>query len=93
MGYRRRIYFREKQKAEIWDRWQRGEPISSIGRRFDRNSAAPLLGEPSSQYRVPPNGVRPKVLARMRHTLEAAAKASFHGCRRLTLVPGLYSRK
>ena len=24
MGYRRRIYFTEKQKAEIWDRWQRG---------------------------------------------------------------------
>jgi len=25
MGYRRRIYFTVKQKAEIWDRWQRGE--------------------------------------------------------------------
>ena len=24
MGYRGRIYFTEKQKAEIWDRWQRG---------------------------------------------------------------------
>jgi IS30 family transposase len=24
MGYRQRIYFTEKQKAEIWDRWQRG---------------------------------------------------------------------
>ena len=45
MGYRRRIYFSEKQKAEIWDRWQRGESMSSIGRRFDRNSSSiyPLL--------------------------------------------------
>ena len=45
MGYRRRIYFTEKQKAEIWDRWQRGESMSSIGRLFDRNSSSiyPLL--------------------------------------------------
>jgi len=45
MGYRRRIYFSEKQKAEIWDRWQRGESMSSIGRLFERNSSSiyPLL--------------------------------------------------
>ena len=36
MGYRGRIYFTEQQKAEIWDRWQRGEWMSSIGRIFDR---------------------------------------------------------
>ena len=39
MGYRGRLYFSEKQKAEIWDRWQRGESMSSIGRMFDRNSS------------------------------------------------------
>ena len=27
MGYRQRICFSSKQKAEIWDRWQRGESI------------------------------------------------------------------
>ena len=45
MGYRQRIYFTARQKAEIWDRWQRGESMSSIGRRFDRNSSSifPLL--------------------------------------------------
>ena len=45
MGYRRRIYFTEKQKAEIWDRWQRGESMSAIGRLFDRGSSSvyPLL--------------------------------------------------
>ena len=45
MGYRGRLYFTEKQKAEIWDRWQRGESMSSIGRMFDRNSSSiyPLL--------------------------------------------------
>ena len=45
MAYRRRIYFTDKQKSEIWDRWQRGESMSSIGRLFDRNSSSiyPLL--------------------------------------------------
>lgn len=45
MAYRRRIFFADQQKAEIWDRWQRGESMSSIGRGFDRNSSSiyPLL--------------------------------------------------
>jgi hypothetical protein len=45
MSYRRRIYFTSKQKSEIWDRWQRGESMSSIGRGFDRSSSSiyPLL--------------------------------------------------
>ena len=40
-----RIYFTSKQKSEIWDRWQRGESMSSIGRLFDRDSSSiyPLL--------------------------------------------------
>ena len=32
MAYRRRIYFTSEQRSEIWDRWQRGESMSSIGR-------------------------------------------------------------
>lgn len=45
MVYRRRIYFTSDQKSEIWDRWQRGESMSSIGRLFDRDSSSiyPLL--------------------------------------------------
>ncbi len=45
MSYRRRIYFTSEQKSEIWDRWQRGESMSSIGRGFDRDSSSiyPLL--------------------------------------------------
>ena len=63
MGYRRRIYFTEKQKAEIWDRWQRGESMSSIGRRFDRNSSSiyPLL--------VRTGGIRPPERRRSRLAL------------------------
>ena len=40
MKYRRRIYYSAAQRAEIWDRWQRGESMSSIGRRFDRHSGS-----------------------------------------------------
>ncbi len=54
MSYRRRIYFTNEQKTEIWDRWQRGESMSSIGRGFDRDSSSiyPLL------YRT--GGIRPR---------------------------------
>ena len=45
MARRKRIYFTDKQKADIWDRWQRGESMSSIGRLFesDLSSIYPLL--------------------------------------------------
>jgi len=45
MARRRRIYFTAEQKSEIWDRWQRGESMSSIGRRFERDSSSihPLI--------------------------------------------------
>ena len=63
MGYRRRIYFTDKQKAEIWDRWHRGESMSSIGRRFDRNSSSiyPLLARTG--------GIRPPERKRSRMAL------------------------
>jgi IS30 family transposase len=53
MKQRRRIYYTALQRAEIWDRWQRGESMSSIGRRFDRES--------SSIFSVisPSGGIRP----------------------------------
>jgi hypothetical protein len=28
------------QKAEMWDRWQRGESLNAIGRAFDRPSSS-----------------------------------------------------
>ena len=38
MVYRTRIKYTAAQRAEIWDRWQRGESLNSIGRLFDRPS-------------------------------------------------------
>ena len=40
MQRRPRIYFTTEQKREIWDRWQRGESMSSIGRSFERDSSS-----------------------------------------------------
>src|SRR5258705_13849066 len=56
MKQRRRIYYSAGQRSEIWDRWAAGEPMSSIGRRFDRGS--------SSVFSVisPTGGVRPPAL-------------------------------
>ncbi len=40
MNYRTRTFYTDKQKSEMWDRWQRGESLSSIGRVFDRASSS-----------------------------------------------------
>ena len=40
MKQRTRIYYSAAQRAEIWDRWQRGESMSSIGRVFERASSS-----------------------------------------------------
>jgi IS30 family transposase len=37
MKYRTRIYYTDKQKGEMWDRWQKGETLHSIARLFDRH--------------------------------------------------------
>src|ERR1700745_1286858 len=53
MKRRPRIHYSAALRSEIWDRWQAGEPMSSIGRRFDRDS--------SSVFSVlsPTGGIRP----------------------------------
>ena len=40
MKYRTRIYYTEEQKAVMWDRWQKGEPLESIAQLFDRHHSA-----------------------------------------------------
>jgi len=54
MNYRTRIKYSPQQKAEMWDRWQRGESLSSIGRLFARESSS-VFGILS-----PTGGIRPK---------------------------------
>jgi hypothetical protein len=63
MKQRRRIYYSSAQRSEIWDRWQAGESMSAIGRRFDRES--------SSVFSVisPSGGIRPPVRHRPKQAL------------------------
>ena len=63
MKYRQRTFYTDKQKSEMWDRWQRGESLSSIGRRFNRASSSiyPLLARTG--------GIRPPARVRSRLAL------------------------
>jgi hypothetical protein len=66
MKYRTRTYYTPKQKAEMWDRWKRGESMSSIGRAFNRES--------SSVFSVlsPTGGIQPLPRKRSRLALTMA---------------------
>jgi len=68
MKYRTRIYFSAKQRADIWDRWQRGESMSSIGRLFERESSSiyPLLQLSG--------GIRPPTRKRSRFALSLSER-------------------
>ena len=63
MVYRTRINYTAKQKAEIWDRWQRGESLNAIGRAFDRPSSS-IFGQ-----LAPTGGIRPPPRQRSRLAL------------------------
>ncbi|MEP0315641.1 IS30 family transposase [Hyphomonas sp.] len=73
MKQRRRIYYTAFQRAEIWDRWQRGESMSSIGRGFDRQS--------SSIFSVlsPTGGIRPTDRKRSRSALSLNEREEISG--------------
>lgn len=63
MKYRQRTFYTDVQKSEMWDRWERGESLSSIGRRFNRASSSiyPLLARTG--------GIRPRERVRSRLAL------------------------
>jgi len=60
MSYRTRIKYTAAQKAEMWDRWQRGESLNAIGRLFDRPSSS-IFGQ-----LAPTGGIRPAPRRRSR---------------------------
>lgn len=65
MKYRSRIYYSAEQRADIWDRWQRGESMRSIGRVFDRQSSSVFsVISPTGGIR-PPDRIRGKFALRL----------------------------
>ena len=63
MTYRTRIKYTAEQKADIWDRWQRGESLKAIGRVFDRPSSSIF------NHLAPSGGIRPSPRRRSRLAL------------------------
>ncbi len=63
MKYRRRTFYTDKQKSEMWDQWLRGESMSSIGRHFNRASSPIFLH--LAQF----GGIRAPDRKRSRYTL------------------------
>ena len=63
MTYRTRIKYTAKQKTDIWNRWQRGESLNSIGRLFDRPSSSIF------NMLAPTGGIRPPPRRRSRLAL------------------------
>ena len=68
MVYRTRIKYTAAQRAEIWDRWQRGESLNSIGRLFDRPSSSVF------NMLAPTGGIRPPPRQRSRLALTLAER-------------------
>ena len=68
MTNRPRIKYTTEQKNEIWDRWQRGESQSSIGRLFERESSS-IFGLLS-----PSGGIRPTARTRSKLSLTLAER-------------------
>ena len=68
MKYRARIYYSEAHKSEMWDRWQRGESLKSIGRYFERGSSS-IYGVLSRS-----GGIRPPIRKRSRVALSLSER-------------------
>ncbi|WNM63633.1 hypothetical protein PQG83_07725 [Candidatus Nitrospira neomarina] len=68
MKHRTRMHFITEQGADIWDRWQRGESMSSIGRLFERESSSiyPILS--------PSGGIRPPKRTRSQFALSLSER-------------------
>lgn len=68
MVYRTRIKYSSEQKAEIWNRWNRGDSLNSIGRLFDRPSSSIFNMLETT------GGIRPPVRKRSRLVLTLAER-------------------
>ena len=63
MKYRTRTFYTDKQKSEMWDRWQRVDSMGSIGHHFNRASSS------ISPHLARTGGIRPAYQTRPRCAL------------------------
>ena len=68
MGYPTRVYYTEADKALMWDRWQKGESLHAIARRFGRSHSS-IRGVIART-----GGIRPAQRHRSERTLSLAER-------------------
>ena len=68
MGYPTRVYYTETDKALMWDRWQKGESLHAIARRFGRSHSS-IRGVIART-----GGIRPAQRHRSERTLSLAER-------------------
>ena len=78
----KRPFYTAAESAEIWDRWQRGEGLRSIGRVFGKNSSSIFA------HLRPHGGIRPRARCRSRRVLSLAEREELSR----SLVEGLSMR-
>ena len=68
MKQRPRIYYTDSQKAQMWERWKKGESLQQIAQLFDRNhsSVSRILAETA--------GIRPAQRCRSQFALSLAER-------------------
>jgi len=98
MKHRTRLYLSAEQRADIGERWQRGESMSSIGRLFERESSSIYsILQPSGGIR-PPNRTRSRVALSLSEREEISRGLASHQsmrsiARRLERPPSTISRE
>jgi hypothetical protein len=98
MKQRTRIYYSAEQRADIGDRWQRGESMSSIGRLFERQSSSIYSILQSSGGIRPPNRTRSRLALSLAEREEISRGLASHHfiraiARRLKRSPSTIGRE
>jgi IS30 family transposase len=68
MKYRSRTYYTESQKAQMWERWKKGESLQQIAQLFDRNHSS------ISRILAETGGIRPAQRCRGASALSLAER-------------------
>ena len=68
MKYRTRTIYTPEQKAQMWDRWEKGDSMTSIARSFDREHSS-VFGQLS-----PTGGIRPPARKRPKRVLSTSER-------------------
>jgi transposase-like protein len=68
MKYRTRTIYTPEQKAQMWDRWEKGDSLHSIARLFDRGHSS-VFGQLS-----PTGGIRPPARKRPKRVLSTSER-------------------